>query len=99
MSDVTSEAGLAGIASVVARDLRGTTWADRRMRVWASGSSVRFEVPGRFSGAPSEAQCIVDLLRVGSGRSVVKARPFAGDSYYDPKFASAMESRVRLALK
>lgn len=87
---VTSTAGLMAVARVVADQLRGMTYNGRNMRVWASGTSVRFDVPGRFQNAPSEAQCIVELVRVGPGKqSIVKA---------DRKFAAAMEQRVRSAL-
>lgn len=105
--EVTSTAGLMKIAAAVARELKqsGMTWGDtsrgrgRAVRIWSSGSSVRFEVPSRFQGAPSDAQAIVDLHLVGPDRSNTSVGPFAGDMHYDKRFGEAMEQRVRQVLK
>ena len=105
--EVTSTAGLMKIAEAVARELKqsGMTWGDssrargRAVRIWNSGTSVRFEVPGRFQGAPSDAQAIVDLHLVGPDRARTSVGPFAGDTHYDKRFGEAMEERVRQVLK
>ena len=105
--DVTSTAGLMKIATAVARELKqsGMTWGDtsrargRAVRIWSSGTSVRFEVPSRFQGAPSDSQAIVELLLVGPDRSKTSVGPFAGDTHYDKRFGEAMEERVRQVLK
>lgn len=105
--EITSTAGLMKIASAVARELKqsGMTWGDtsraqgRAVRIWSSGTSVRFEVPARFQGVPSDAQAIVELHLVGPDRSKTSVGPFAGDMHYDKRFGEAMEQRVRQVLK
>lgn len=103
--EVTDTGGLMKIADAIARKLRdsGLTWGDtstkhgRNVRVSSSGTQVRFTVPARYQGASGE-QCIVDLILVGPNRSITKVGPFAGDQYYDAKFGTAMEQRVRQLL-
>ena len=105
--EVTSTAGLMTIASAVARELKrsGMTWGDtsrargRDVRIWSSGTSVRFEVPSRYQGHPSDAQAIVELFLVGPDRSQTSVGPFAGDTHYDKRFGEAMEQRVWQVLK
>lgn len=105
--EVTSTAGLMQIASAVARELKrsGMTWGDtsrargRSVRIWSSGTSVRFEVPGRFAGQPSDSQAIVELHLVGPDRSNTSVGPFAGDMHYDKRFGEAMDQRVQQVLK
>lgn len=105
--EITSTAGLMEIAAAVAHELKrsGMTWGDtsrargRNVRIWSSGTSVRFEVPSRYQGHPSDAQAIVDLVLVGPDRSLTRVGPFAGDSFYDKRFGEAMEQRVRQVLR
>jgi hypothetical protein len=105
--EVTSTAGLMAIAAAVARELKrsGMTWGDtsrergRTVRIWSSGSSIRFEVSSRYQGHPSDAQAIVDLILVGRDRSKTRVGPFAGDAHYDKRCGEAMEERVRQALQ
>ena len=107
LQEITSTAGLMEIAAAVTRELKksGMTWGDtsrargRNVRIWSSGTSIRFEVPSRYQGHPSDAQAIVELILVGPERSLTTVGPFAGDQHYDKRFGEAMEQRVRQVLK
>jgi hypothetical protein len=95
------------IAAAVARELKrsGMTWGDtsrargRDVRIWSSGTSIRFVVSSGYQGQGSDEQAIVNLNLVGPDRSNTSVGPFAGDSHYDKRFGEAMEQRVRQVLK